>query len=278
MVARCRGVKPTVWSNAHGTLDSSILRTGSGLCFLGLYWWVDSASRTTDSRSGRADDLRAMEGEFSSRRGLESRTNRVCGLCSLSLVRYAQMELVDMHAQLLIGLMCLGACLLTSVQDVVGQRSRPMPLSRAHRVVIHSPHFDEPDPEQGVLNCPAKPAQMFGFESDEVHGDSVSKLRVRVLSWLAPEPGVVRNIGLNGALLQLTHQVVGGSEQQLPRTARYAGITGSNGGLDISVPPGVYRLKVAHIGYRSGEGVIQFRQFAHDSLHVYLDQAAICAP
>jgi hypothetical protein len=33
-----------------------------------------------------------------------------------------------------------------------------------------------------------------------------------------------------------------------------------------------------NIGYRSGEGLIQFRLAARDSLHVYLDQSAICAP
>lgn len=180
--------------------------------------------------------------------------------------------------QLLIRLVCMAVLLLTAAQGVVGQRPDSMPMSRAHRVVIYSPHFDEPDPERNGLNCAGKPARMFGFESDQTHRDAVSTLRVRVLSLRTLEPGVVRRIALDGASLQLTHRIEGESEQQLPLSARYAGIVGPDGGLDFSVPPGVYRLRVGYLGYRSGDGIIQFRQFAHDSLHVYLDQAAICSP
>jgi hypothetical protein len=181
-----------------------------------------------------------------------------------------------MFAQSLVRSLPLMACLLASAEGVLGQRSTT--TSRAQRVVIHSPHFDEPDPERGHLNCAARPVRLFGFETASNSTDSASTMHVRVFRSLTPEPGVIQHVSLNGVIVQLTHLIDNGSERRLPVTLRFGGTTSADGGLHLSAPPGVYRIRVMNIGYRSGEGVIQFRHFARDSLHVFMDEAAICVP
>jgi hypothetical protein len=56
----------------------------------------------------------------------------------------------------------------------------------------------------------------------------------------------------------------------------YIGLTDSTGAARFTATAGVYRIKFLQLGHRGGEGIIRIRESAHDSLHAYLDQAAIC--
>ncbi|MEX2281125.1 MAG: hypothetical protein WEE89_01430 [Gemmatimonadota bacterium] len=53
-------------------------------------------------------------------------------------------------------------------------------------------------------------------------------------------------------------------------------LTDSMGAARFTAAAGVYRVKLMQIGYASAEGIIRIRESSRDSLHAYLDQAAIC--
>lgn len=156
-------------------------------------------------------------------------------------------------------------------------------LTRNGRVVVVSPHFDEPLPVGGGLSCPAGPMHLYGFEGGEA--EPAPPFLVRVFSY---EPGrrheyVVpadgRPIGPLApiqAMVRMTHRIEEEAEIALPLEPAWAQIADSTGTANLAVAPGLYRIKVEHIGFRSGEGVVRVRGTHRDSLHAYLFTAPIC--
>jgi hypothetical protein len=150
--------------------------------------------------------------------------------------------------------------------------------TRAGRVVLHSPHFDEPDPVRGGLNCSASPLALYGFEGATVKNDAPAQLLVRVYRQTEPEPGTRLIAVLPGVQLQLTQRLQDGIAHDLPLQMEYAGITGPDGSIRLQAPPGFYRVKAMSIGFRGGEGIVHLRPWTRDSLHIRMDVSAICSP
>ena len=142
---------------------------------------------------------------------------------------------------------------------------------REARVVVYSPHVDAWAPAWGVLSCPAGPLALHGFETET--RDLPAELLVRVFGFSADRRG---GNPLHTAMLALTHKLTSDSTIALPQRNPYIALTDSVGAARFRAAAGVYRIKFLQIGYRGGEGVIRIRESARDSLHAYLDQAAIC--
>lgn len=168
----------------------------------------------------------------------------------------------------------LAALMVFAPGDAFAQAADP--LSRQDRVVIHSPHFDEPDPTRGHLNCSARPLRLFGTESGPSGTESVPSLAVRVVRYVEPELGVTRFESLPGAMVQLTHHVAEDGDRELPRDPDRGGRTDADGIVIVRAPVGTYRLRLMGMGFRGGEGLIRIRDAPSDTVHAYMDVAAIC--
>ena len=142
---------------------------------------------------------------------------------------------------------------------------------RQDRVVVYSPHFDAPALAWGVLSCPAGPLALYGFETET--RDQPAELLVRVFGFFGDRRG---GNPLHAAMLFLTHKLTSDSTIALPQRDPYIALTDSVGTARFNAAAGVYRVKFQQLGYLGGEGIIRIRESARDSLHAYLDQAAIC--
>jgi hypothetical protein len=118
--------------------------------------------------------------------------------------------------------MVVVAC-MSGASDAVAQME-PL-MTRADRIVLHSPHFDEPDPVRGPLNCAARPLRLFGFEAELSPSDSLSTLHVRVLRYVEPELGTTRFEPLLGAAVRPTHLLAEGVANELPIAEGFVGLT-----------------------------------------------------
>ena len=173
-----------------------------------------------------------------------------------------------------IGVLCAASLFLFPISSAAGQNRESW--SRSGRVVLYSPHFDEPDPAEYHFACSPKSMRLYGFEHASATGDSVARLAVRVFHLAGPEkPGYVP---LPEAVVQLTHRIIDGIEEALPLGGGFAGSTGPDGLTHLRAAPGIYRVKVMGIRHRTGEGLIQMRALAADSLHAYVHQSAVCRP
>jgi hypothetical protein len=164
--------------------------------------------------------------------------------------------------------------LMGSASDAVAQVENLM--TRADRIVLHSPHFDEPDPVRGPLNCAARPLRLFGFETKLAPSDSFSTLHVRVLRYVEPELGTTRFEPLLGTMVRLSHLIAQGAVNELPIAAGFVGMTDEAGAVSLVARPGTYRLQIGHLGFRGGQGLVRIRPAASDSLRAYVEVAAIC--
>jgi hypothetical protein len=166
------------------------------------------------------------------------------------------------------------------------QEGRPASLadlSRDTLIVVFSPHFDEPIPPGGALNCPTGPMHLYGFEGDEIEGES--SFRVRVFNYdptsldeyVFPVDGSVRKPLLPiEATVLLTRRFDGGTEAEMPQGTIWRQSADSTGLAVFEVPPGVYAIRFQFTGVRREEGVLRIREARSDSLHAYLIPGAIC--
>lgn len=81
---------------------------------------------------------------------------------------------------------------------------------------------------------------------------------------------------LSGVLIRLVFRAEGQEWTALPLREPWVALTDSVGYARFTVPPGVYRLRFQLIGFKEGTGVVNIRSAAGDSLHAYMDAAAIC--
>jgi hypothetical protein len=171
----------------------------------------------------------------------------------------------------------LATCLYRSILLIAATASGlhaqiPGHVSREGRVVVYSPHFDTPAPAWGGLSCPARPLALYGFETDPGRANS-GELLVRVFDYFKDGRG---GTPLRAAMLFLTHKLTPDSTIVLPQQNPHTALTDSTGAARFSTAAGVYRIKFLQLGYLGGEGIIRIRENTRDSLHAYLDQAAIC--
>lgn len=148
-------------------------------------------------------------------------------------------------------------------------------LDRSERIVLYSPHFDEAPPLKRPFRCPAAAVHLIGFESPSMLEDRIAGLAIQVLEHPHGHDNVAYR-ELRGTLIRLLSRSEGADWTPLPLEEPWVALTDSAGHARFSVPPGVYRVRFQLIGFREGTGVINVRSAAGDSLHAFMDAAAIC--
>jgi len=148
---------------------------------------------------------------------------------------------------------------------------------RADRLVLLSPHFDEPVLGHGGLSCPAAPAHFFGAEG-YLSADRPASLSVQVGRYRGRDSEVTRHPGpLPGAQISLVpHREGLDLTASFPEDPPYAAIADSMGLAEFSVPAGLYWVHAVLIGYRQGGVLIRLRPGASAELKVELDVQPIC--
>jgi hypothetical protein len=156
-------------------------------------------------------------------------------------------------------------------------------LDREDRIVMYSPHFDEPVPHWGGLSCEAGPLHLYGFEGEGI--DAESRLRVRAFlydptltrEYVFPAEGSSKR-ALEPAemMVRLTRRLDGDLEEDLPLDTTWVQMADETGLAVFTVPEGVYGIRFEHLGVRRDEGVVRVRGVRADSLHAYLIPGAIC--
>ena len=167
-------------------------------------------------------------------------------------------------------LIAMGGC--AAVGPVAQQRLGEG--DRRERIVVTSPHFDDPPPVLSGLNCPAASVYLIGFEGRAASG-AVTGLKMRTLK----HPNARRDpfdAALPDVLVRVIERIDDRETGLLPAAAPWVLMTDSAGYGNFAVPPGVYRVQFQRIGYRPGMGTLQLRAADGDSLHAYMDAAAVC--
>ena len=163
-------------------------------------------------------------------------------------------------------LIAMGGCAAAGQQVGVGDRGE--------RIVVTSPHFDDPPPVLSGLNCPAASVYLIGFEG-RADARVVTELKMRTLK----HPNARRDpfdAALPDVLVRVIERMDDRETVLLPAAPPWVFMTDSAGYGSVVVPPGVYRVQFRRIGYRPGIGTLQLRAADGDSLHAYMDAAAIC--
>jgi hypothetical protein len=145
------------------------------------------------------------------------------------------------------------------------------------RVVLVSPHFDEPIRGHGGLSCPAAPAQFFATTTSREGAESAG-LTVQV------EPFRGREVELNsqrGPIADAMVLVVPHSEGLDLRSSfpehPTIGLTADSLGIaNTTLPPGLYWVHVSMIGRRDGGALIQLGPSTQTLLRVQLDEQVLC--
>ena len=156
-------------------------------------------------------------------------------------------------------------------------------VDRRDRVVVYSPHFDEPLPHWGGLSCPSGPMHLYGFEGSTV--ETASSFRVRAFFY---DPTLIREhvspVDRSGkralepaeVTVRLTRRIEAGAEEPLPLDTVWAQVADTTGLAVFTVPEGLYGIRFDYPGVGRDEGVVRIRPARADSLHAYLIPGAIC--
>lgn len=143
---------------------------------------------------------------------------------------------------------------------------------RSERVVLHSPHFDQPL-EQGAMGCPPPaPAAFFGARSSTTSDSSglaitVERQRYSEVIIRRPSPADSSKIAM-GALFTFA---------SLPGRADTTHVIADDEGrATVLLQPGVYEVEPALIGFGSGRGIVRVRESHMDSLLVRMSVRAVC--
>jgi hypothetical protein len=155
-----------------------------------------------------------------------------------------------------------------------GDQLRSGVPERGELIVLYSPHFDAAPPVRSAFDCPAAAVHLIGFEGAR-SGDSTARVLIRTLR----HPNARRepfDAVLPQVMIRLVQRMGDPVAETLPLSPPWVLATDSSGYGQIIAPPGIYRVQFHRVGFRSGEGVLQLRPAAGDSLHVYMDAAAIC--
>lgn len=170
-------------------------------------------------------------------------------------------------------LIAMGGCAAVGQQGPVAQELTGVG-HRGERIVLASPHFDDPPPVISGLNCPAAPVYLIGFE-----GRAASRAATELTMRTLKHPNARRDpfeAALSDVLVRVVERIDDRETRLLPAAPPWVLITDSAGYGNLVVPSGVYRVQFQWIGYRPGIGTLQLRAADGDSLHVYMDAAAAC--
>jgi hypothetical protein len=146
----------------------------------------------------------------------------------------------------------------------------------ADRIVIDSPHFDEPPPPSwSGFNCPGGPLYTVARPGRTL-SDGTANLVFQVKSYPRGGDGAAGGNPVPGAIVALIARIGEEHEDTLTLDRRWAGTVDSLGMVILNVRAGIYRMRVSMIGWKSGELVLRARPNREDSVVVYMDRQAIC--
>ena len=78
------------------------------------------------------------------------------------------------------------------------------------------------------------------------------------------------------SLVHIKASISEGLERPLPLTSLWGAMTDSVGIARFTIPAGDYRVSVQNIGWRSGEILVRATSRRLDTVHVWIDQQAVC--
>jgi hypothetical protein len=78
------------------------------------------------------------------------------------------------------------------------------------------------------------------------------------------------------SLVHFKASILEGSERPLPLTSLWGAMTDSVGVAHFTIPAGDYRVSVQNIGWSSGEILLRATPNRLDTVHVWIDQQAVC--
>ena len=169
-----------------------------------------------------------------------------------------------------------GVALILSACAVTPQQPAEIEVAEEGRVVVYSPHYDEPPPEQwGPLNCPGGAVHAIGRKGYSTSSRD-SGLVFEVRSYPRGGGNQPGDQPMHAALVRFKTEISGATERSLPLDGRWAAQTDSAGVAHFSVAPGVYRVSIQSIGWRSGDITVRATRGRSDSVRVWIDQQAVC--
>jgi hypothetical protein len=172
------------------------------------------------------------------------------------------------------------AMLSLAIMAACGPAARHAPVGPdggvADRIVIESPHFDEPPPPSWRgLSCPGGPLYAVAKPGGTL-SDGTANLVFQVKSYPRGGDGAAGGNPIPGVIVAFFARIGEEHEDTLTLGRRWAGPVDSLGVVILNVRAGIYRTRVSMIGWKSGELVLRARPNREDSVVVYMDRAAIC--